>query len=167
MSDTHWETAIQTARNSDSGIFGPQSFRDYITDIGEDPREYRTATEISIDRRRDLASDLEDHEMMLLRLGRAPDGTGTQFALVDAAGRLDDFFFDEAAASSDQYTELDLRPESQDAQDFDQQTQDMLRAYQLLPQFSETSLVNLALTNGLVSRTLDLDVEYTALRGTV
>ena len=97
--------------------------------------------------------------MMVLRLGRAPDGTGTQFVLVDAEGRLDDFFIDEAAFDSNQYTELDLRPESPDDRLFDQQTQDMLRAYQLLPQFSESSLVNLALTSGLVSRTLDLDVE--------
>ncbi|MFD1643821.1 DUF6997 domain-containing protein [Halohasta litorea] len=159
MTDSHWQAAIQTARNSKSGIYGPQSFRDYITDIGQDPRDYRTAAEISIDKRRDLASELEQNDMMVLRLGRAPDGTGTQFALVEAEGGLDDFFIDEATFDSDQYTELDLRPESQDAQNFAQQTQDRLRAYQLLPQFSESSLVNLALTSGLVSRTLGLDVE--------
>lgn len=159
MTDSHWQAAIQTALSSDSGIYGPESFRDYITEIGQDPRDYRTAAEISIDRKRDLASELEQNDMMVLRLGRAPNGTGTQFALVNADGGVDDFFIDETDFSSDQYTELDLRPESQDAQSFDQQTQDMLHAYQLLPQFSESSLVNLALTSGLVSRTLDLDGE--------
>jgi|AntDeeMetageno51_2_1112566.scaffolds.fasta_scaffold08703_2 hypothetical protein len=29
MTDSHWQPAIQTALDSESGIYDPQSFRDY------------------------------------------------------------------------------------------------------------------------------------------
>jgi len=159
MNKTHWQSAIRTLLNSESGIYGPESFRDYIADIGLDPRNYRTPAEISIDSKRKLAGELEENDTMVLRLGKAPDGTGTQFALVRVEGGLDDFFINETEVQTDQVVEFDLRPDSQDTQIFNQQTQDMLLAYQLLPHFSESSLVNLALSTGLLSHALDLDVE--------
>ena len=159
MAENHWTPAIEKVLDSQSGIYGPESFRDYITDIGQDPRDYRTAAEISIDKKRDLADELKQNDTMVLRLGSAPDGTGTQFVLVRVEERLDDFFINEIEFASDQQTEFDLRPDGQDVNRLDQQTRDMLSAYRLLPRFSESSMVNLALSTGLLSRALDLDVE--------
>ncbi|WP_135304840.1 DUF6997 domain-containing protein [Haloarcula amylovorans] len=159
MTDSHWTPAIETLLDDSAGVYGPQSFRDYITEIGRDPRDFRTAAEISIDRKRELADELRQNDTMVLRLGSAPDGTGTQFGLVRVEGGLDDFFIEETAFPSKQRTEINLQPDSEDVQEYDQQTQDMLEAYRYLPRFSESSLVNLSLTTGLLSQALDLDVE--------
>jgi hypothetical protein len=159
MAEDHWTPAIETLLGSESGIYDPESFRDYITNHDRNPDHYRTATEISIDRKRDLAAELEQNDTIFLRLGSAPSGTGTQFVLIRVEGRLDDFFINEIEFISDQRVGLDLRPGGEDLDLFDQQTQDILRAYRLMPRFSESSLVNLALSTGLLSRALNLDAK--------
>ncbi|MFD1586463.1 DUF6997 domain-containing protein [Halorientalis brevis] len=159
MGDSHWTAALQQLDGESAGLYGPESFLDYLRDSGEDPGDYRTAAEISIDTRRDLATALAEHDTMILRLGRASEGRGTQFALVRVPGQLDDFFIDEAGFDTDQRTHLDFSPGGADADAISQQARDMLEVYRMLPKFSESSLVNFALSTGLLSRALDLDVE--------
>lgn len=159
MDGSHWTPALQTLQESQTGIYGPESFRDYLRNNGNDPRDYRTAAEISIDTRTDLARKLERHDTMVFRLGRSPEGRGTQFALIQVADHLDDFFIDEDDFSSDKRTEFDYSPNGTDTDLLGRRAQDILEAYRLLPTFSESSLVNLALSTGLLSRALDLDVE--------
>ena len=159
MGDSHWGPALQQLGGESVGLYGPESFLGYLRDTGADPSSYRTAAEISIDTRRDLASELAERDTMVLRLGRALEGRGTQFALVRVPGQLDDFFLDEAAFPTDQRTHLDFSPGGADADAISQQARDMLEVYRLLPTFSESSLVNFALSTGLLSRALDLDVE--------
>ena len=154
---SHWQPAVETVRAAEPSLYGPHSFTDYLRTNDFDPRNFRTAAEISIDTHSDLTEVLRANDTMVLRLGSAPDGTGTQFALCRVPGQLTDFFIDESTFRKPTQTNIDLRPESDDCHQFDQQTQDMLRAYRLLPRFSESSLVNLALTTGLVSRALGLD----------
>lgn len=160
MADSpHWQPALAVLDDTDGGLYGPRSFRDYLRANEFDPRNFRTAAEISIDTQSDLADPLRATDTMVLRLGSAPDGTGTQFALCQIDGQLQQFFIDEADFDSPEPYELDLQAQGGDIHQFDQQTQEMLSAYQLLPRFSESSLVNLALSTGVVSRALGLDVE--------
>jgi hypothetical protein len=82
MTESHWDTALEALNGSSSGIYGPRSFRDYLQDAGADYRDFRTAAEISVDTKRDLATELRENDTMVLRLGSAPESLGTQFALV-------------------------------------------------------------------------------------
>lgn len=159
MAESHWTPALQTIEETSTGIYGPESFRDYIGNIGEDSNNYRTAAEISIDTKRDLANELRQNHTMVLRLGSAPEGLGTQFALVRVTDHLDDFFINEDEFNLDNRTELDYSPDGADIDSLRREAQDMLSAYRLLSRFSESSLVNLALSTGILSRALNLDVE--------
>lgn len=158
MSSGHWQPALDQLGGPSPGLYGPESFRDYLRESGHDPRDFRTAAEISIDTRGDLASTLAAHDTMVLRLGRAPDGSGTQFALVRVPDGLDDFFIDESAFATDERTHLDYSSSGADTEALGREARDMLATYRLLPTFSESSLVNFALSTGLLSRALDLDV---------
>lgn len=83
MGDSHRTPALQQMDGVSAEPYGPTSFLDYLRDTGKDPGNYRTAAEISIDTRRDLANELALHDTMVFRLGRSPEGWGTQFALVN------------------------------------------------------------------------------------
>jgi hypothetical protein len=96
---------------------------------------------------------------MVLRLGKSPSGTGTQFVLIEAKEQVDEFFIDEQDFSAEQFSKLDIQPDSDDIQRFTQQTRDALIAYRLFPRLSEGSLVNLALSTGILSQALDLDTD--------
>lgn len=159
MAGDCWETALQELDGRDTAIYGPKSFNGYLREIGEDPRDYRTAAEISLDTYRDLPRVLRQHDTMVLRLGSSPSGRGTQFALVKVEGRLDDFFIHERGGSEGSRKNLDFSPNGADIDLLDRTARDMLEAYRILPNFSESSFVNLALSTGVLSRALDLDDE--------
>ena len=139
------------------GIYGPRSFLGYLREHGEDPSQFRTAAELSVDTRSQLSTPLAARDTMVLRLGRATDGPGTQFALVSVPDRLDDFFIDEMRFPADDRETVDYTPEGDDTRPLGQEVQDMLDVYRSLPTFSETGFVNVALSTGLLSRALDLD----------
>ncbi len=155
----HWDPALRSLQDNTGGIYGPESFISYLRNIDENPNEYRTATELSIDTRAQLSNRLDEQETMVLRLGRATDGPGTQFVLVHVDGRLDDFFIDEQKFVSDDRQILDYTSESDQPLSLEQNARDMLEVYRSLPTFSETSFVNFALSTGVLSRALDLDTE--------
>lgn len=94
---------------------------------------------------------------MVLRLGRATDGPGIQFALVRVPDRLDDFFIDEMQYRADDRELLDFTSDGDETLDLGGEVRDMIDVYRSLPTFSETGFVNFALPTGLFSRALDLD----------
>ena len=154
---SHWNPALRSLETTESGIYGPKSFIGYLRDTDEDPSQYRTADELSIDTRQQLSDRLDERGAMIFRLGKASDGPGTQFALVDVAEKIDDFFINEGAFDSDSREMLNYTPKANDTLSLGQSAQDMLDVYRSLPTFSETSLVNFALSIGILSRALGLD----------
>jgi hypothetical protein len=154
---SHWAPAVDSLRESSEGIYGPTSFIGYLEEVGERPTEYRTAAELSIDTRRRLNTYLADHDTMVLRVGRASDGRGTQFALVRVPGRLDDFFLDDPTVSGTDREVLDFTPDGADTATLSEATLDTLAVYRSLPTFSETSFVNFALATGVFARALNVD----------
>ncbi len=154
---SHWDPALRSVQEAATGLYGPRSFTGYLREIGQDPSQYRTAAELSVDTRQELSSRLAERETMVLSLGRATDGPGTQFALVHVPDHLDDFFIDERAFRPDERETLDYTAEGDDTLALGQEVQDMLEVYRSLPTFSETGFLNFALSTGLFSRALDLD----------
>lgn len=126
-------------------LFGPRSFQDYLREHGL-PR-VDTAQHISVDAAERLAPTLREAQAMVLRLGAAQDGRGTQFALVGTPGHLNDFFLvDEPATGPPQrYQPKDTRP---------------LYPYSVFPWLTETSTVNLGFASGLFGHALGLDPPY-------
>lgn len=154
---SHWNPALRSLETTESGIYGPKSFIGYLRDTDEDPSQYRTADELSIDTRQQLSDRLDERGAMIFRLGKASDGPGTQFALVDVAEKMDDFFINEGAFDSDSREMLNYTTKANDTLSLGQSAQNMLDVYRSLPTLSETSLVNFALSIGILSRALGLD----------
>lgn len=157
MADNHWEYALRELEDKETGIFGPKSFIGYLQDLGEDPRDYRTAAQISIDTYRDLSRELRQNDTMVFRLGFAPEGPGTAFGLVKVENHLEDFFIQEEELASSNRSHLDFSEDGDDLDLINIPARDMLDAYRLLPNFSESSFVNLALSTGILGRSLNLD----------
>lgn len=141
-----FEPALAELSVSNRSVFGPTSFRDYVTRhaIEASPR---TPRYISVDSLADLAPELREAGVTVLRAGSAPDGTGTGFVLVDGPNGVEDFFLrDEACFAG--------RSINQFSSPIDDER---LVSFRLLPNLSETSLVNLALASGVLSEALALD----------
>ena len=154
---SHWDPALRSVQEAANGIYGPRSFIGYLQETGQDSSRYRTATELSTDTRPELSSRLDDNDTMVLKLGQATDGPGTQFALVHVPDHLDDFFIDEREFPPVDREILDYTESGDDTLALGQEVQDMLDVYRSLPTFSETGFVNFALSTGLFPRALGLD----------
>ncbi|NLO98096.1 MAG: hypothetical protein GX091_08520 [Peptococcaceae bacterium] len=138
-----WEMALQNM-SSDLCIFGPTSFQDYVREQGL--QNQNTAAQISIDSFERLPLTLKLNDTMVLRLGSSSKGIGTQFLLVKVKGRLRDFFlFDSEVFSKDK------------GSIFEPVDPEQLKGFCILPELSETSLINLALSSGLIGKALGLD----------
>ncbi|MEY7849564.1 hypothetical protein AB7C87_10265 [Natrarchaeobius sp. A-rgal3] len=138
--------AIRELSASERSTFGPTSFRDYVVrhDVDAGPR---TPRYISVDSLEDLPPSLAEAGAMVLRVGSAPDGTGTAFVLVDSPGGAGEFFLrDESVFAGQPVERVEEPPES-----------DRLSSYRVLPTLSETSLVNLGLASGVLADALELD----------
>ncbi|ELY96122.1 hypothetical protein C482_16138 [Natrialba chahannaoensis JCM 10990] len=126
-------------------VLGPRSFRDYVSTHDLDAT--RTARYISVDSLADLAPELREAGAMVLRMGSAPNGTGTAFVLVDGPNGMADFFLHDdvlfGGLASDPVPSV--------------VEQAQLLNFSVLPSLSETSLVNLGLASGVLSHALDLD----------
>jgi hypothetical protein len=156
---SHWDPAVSKLQDGMEDIYGPKSFIGYLRDTNEDPDQYRTAAQLSIDTRRHLSNRLEERDTMVLRMGRATGGPGTQFVLVHVPEQLDDFFVSEGDFDTDTRQFLDYKSGGDDTVSLGQSARDMLEVYRSLPTFSETSMMNFALSAGILSRALDLDTE--------
>ena len=138
--------ALSSLEASETGVFGPVSFRDYVDehDLTASPR---TPRYISVDSLDDLAPELREAGVMVLRAGSAPDGTGTAFVLVDAPDGAEAFFLRDEDLFADQPVVEIASPVERE----------QLLSFTLLPTLSETSLVNLGLASGVLAEALDLD----------
>ncbi|WP_353892463.1 hypothetical protein PRVXH_001809 [Proteinivorax hydrogeniformans] len=139
-----WDAALKQISNQDVAIYGPQSFREYL--LSNDLPKVNTAPEISIDSFELLRKELKVNNAMVLRLGASEKGTGTRFVLVKVRDSLKDFFIMDDEVLSDKgqpFTAVSRTKE--------------LLGYSIMPFLSETSLVNLALTSGIISHALGLD----------
>lgn len=138
--------ALEQMQRGGQRTYGPTSFRDYIDEQGL-ASTGRTPRYISVNSLAQLNGELHAAETMVFRLGSAPDGTGTQFLLARADSSIDEFFLLDRDAFGDADPESFVPSVDQEA----------TIAFQLLPQLSETSLVNLGLASGVLSEALDLD----------
>ena len=84
---------------------------------------------------------------MIFRLGSVKGQTGTSFALARSANGLRDFFLYDKEIFGSGDVEL---------YDFSSH-QEKLFGYQLIPNLTETSLVNLAFSSGLIGHALNID----------
>lgn len=141
-----FEPALDEMEEHDSPIYGPTSFRDYVSthDLEVGPR---TPRYISIDSIAELATELLDADVMAFRMGSAATGSGTQFLLVKAPDHIEEFFLIDDDVFDDENV-----PDYQSPVD-----EQRLLSFHLLPTLSETSLVNLALASGVLSDALELD----------
>ncbi|AGB17591.1 hypothetical protein Halru_3025 [Halovivax ruber XH-70] len=140
-----FESALRELRESAQGVFGPTSFRGYVDRHGIEAG--RTPRHISVDSLADLDPGLRDEDVMVLRMGSAPDGRGTGFVLVEASDGIGEYFLeDEALFCGVEATSMDGPVD-----------RERLLSFELLPSLSESSLVNLGLASGVLSEALDLD----------
>lgn len=140
-----FEPIIDELNKQDIGVFGPTSLQDYLT-VHNFPKVVAPPA-ISIDSLERLHSSLRNNSAMVFRLGKS-SGIGTQFAVVRVNGKVNDFFIiDQDIFSS---KGIEYLPKVSDNQLF---------AYKLLPRLTETSLVNLGFSSGLISYALGLDEE--------
>lgn len=124
----------------------PTSFKRYLQTHGL-PEDRRTPEHISIDFKEQLAPSLREASTMVLRLGKATDGPSTQFTLVSTPGRLDDFFLHDDQIFT-----------TRDPTDFHSATPpEVLQVYTMFGKLTETSMVALAFTSGLMGQALMLD----------
>ncbi len=84
--DSVFEPALNTLATSVQQMFGSASCRDYVTehDLEAGPR---TPQCISIDAFDDLAPELREQDIMILRLGSAPDGHAPESASATSTQR--------------------------------------------------------------------------------
>ncbi|MFW6265862.1 MAG: DUF6997 domain-containing protein [Halanaeroarchaeum sp.] len=141
-----FEPALEELAAAERAVYGPTSFRAYVDRHGVDAGP-RTPRYISVDSLDDLAPELRDAGVMVLRAGSAPDGRGTAFVLVDAPGGAEAFFLRDGAIFGDQPVTGLTSPVDRER----------LLSFDLLPSLSETSLVNLGLASGVLAEALDLD----------
>jgi hypothetical protein len=122
----------------------PQPFRSYAIEAGHPGVD--TASCISVQTLRGLDAELRDAGVMVFRLGTRM-GRHTEFGLARCVGDWGDYFFiDEEVFGN---LGSPIRIGDDDAAN--------LLVFRLLPKYTETSLVNLALASGVLSRALAID----------
>jgi len=140
-----FEHALAAMERSGQPLFGPTSFRDYVSQHDIETSS-RTPRYISVNSLSDLAPELRENDVMVLRVGAA-DGTGTAFLLADSPDGVEEFFL----RDEEIYTEIPVKKFTSSP------GRERLLGFQLLPSLSETSLVNLGLASGVLSAALELD----------
>jgi hypothetical protein len=125
--------------------FGPRSFQGYLAENGLAAQN--TWQHISVDNLRRLAPELREANTMVFRLGSPEGEKHTHFGLARCVGGWADYFILDKEVFDTAKPELFIPPVSMR----------QLFAFTLLPKFTETSLVNLAIASGLLSHALGLD----------
>lgn len=124
----------------------PEPFSSYLKKYNLPQKD--TASSISVDSLCRLDSELRQAGVMVFRMGVAPGQKHTRFALAKAEQPdMSDYFLVDQTLFANTQPELFISSASQQA----------LFGFSLLPQFTETSLVNLALFSGLLGHALRLD----------
>jgi len=138
--------ALQEMTATGAWYRDPEPFLSYLKRHGLPER--RVASAISVDSIAQLDPELRDARVMVFRLGMDPDGRNTQFALAQAEEpNMSDYFLLDDQLFADSDPELFIPVVSHQA----------LFSFSLIPNFTETSLVNLAVFSGLLGHALGLD----------
>jgi len=132
-------------RANEKPFYGPVSFQSYLRANHLSNKD--TARYISVQSLDGLAPELRAANTMVFRLGCGEGERGTNFALVRCVLGWDDYFFiDEVIFGA---SPIERHSVSENLA--------YLRVFQYLPRYTETTLVNLALASGVLSRALNLD----------
>ena len=146
-----FEAALKEMQQSGQGCWGPRGFQDYCRENGF--RAPDTAQFISVDTRLRLQPELVKAECMVFRLGIPEGERNTQFGLAKCVDGWEDYFL------LDDWLFRKVPPEMF----LPTAPARHLFPFQLLPTFTETSLVNLALASGLMGHALRLEEPDLAL----
>lgn len=141
-----FELAIKKMEEAGLLISQPESFLAYAKSQGVD--KPRTAEFISVQTLKSLNPLLREKGYMVLRLGSPSGERHTNFALAKMS-KPEDFFLIDEQIFGDAQMNVFLPSASVRS----------LFAFQLLPELTETSLVNLALASGLLTKALGLEVD--------
>lgn len=141
-----FDAAISSLRQDEGDHFGPFSFLRYCQEQGFSAG--RTAEHISVDSIDRLAPELRANDCMVLRLGQATDGRGTQFAVVRIPGDSPGCFFLNDRELFDHEPIRTFLPRAEVVELF---------AYGLLNSLTENSATLLAFATGLMAQALELD----------
>lgn len=140
-----FESLISSLEQSACAVSTPQSFKRFLASEGLQTSK-RTPEIISINGLSDLQPELRENSYTILRLGKPDDDKTTQFSLVKLPSLSDGFFLDQpifdSAGIGNFIPETSLRS---------------LYPYHLLPKLTESSLLNLALSSGILAEALDID----------
>jgi hypothetical protein len=138
--------AINELQLSGLPVSRPQSFMDYLNKNQLGVKN--TASSISIDSIKRLDHELRQNNIMVFRLGASEQGAGSQFALAKSSmNNLSDYFILDQDEFESLSPELFIPTVSYRT----------LSSFNLLPFFTETSIVNLAVFSGLLGNALGLD----------
>lgn len=140
-----FEAAIEELEKAGKLIGTPQSFQHYIK--SNSLPKASTAPSISIDDFNSLNPALKSRGYMVFRLGSKEGGDSTtQFALAKFDRMSDFFLFDKEI-----FANIEIQPFIPNV------SVRSLFSYQLIPQLTETSLVNLAFASGLIQSALKIE----------
>jgi hypothetical protein len=140
-----FDAALKEMGDAKTSFLGPQSFHDYCA--REKIRNPRTAQYISIDSLSSLHKSLKKQNCMVLRLGIPSGEKHTHFGLVQCLSGWEDYFLIDKQIFKETLPELFIPSVSSK----------QLFPFTLLPAFTETSLVNLALASGLMAYALGIE----------
>ncbi len=137
--------ALRAMELGASSVFGPIPFQQYLQTNSLPQRN--TWQHISIDAVHRLAGELRSANSMVFRLGSPAGEKFTHFGIARCVGGWSDYFFLDEAIFADSPAELFIPPVPMR----------QLFPFTLLPKFTETSLVNLAIASGLLGHALRFD----------
>jgi hypothetical protein len=137
--------ALAQMESCGAAVFGPLSFQGYLSENGLSDKN--TWQHISVDNLRRLAPELREANTMVFRLGSPEGEKHTHFALARCVKGWADYFLFDQGIFHDTKPQRFIPPVPMR----------QLFAFTLLPKFTETSLVNLAIVSGLLSHALQLD----------
>lgn len=140
-----FDAALKEMGDAKTKYWGPQSFYDYCKK--EKLKNARTAQYISIDRLSSLHKSLKKQNCMVLRLGIPSGEKHTHFGIVQCLNGWEDYFLIDEYLFKETLPELFIPSVSSK----------QLFPFTLLPAFTETSLVNLALASGLMAYALGIE----------
>jgi hypothetical protein len=137
--------ALAVMQAGHAPAFGPRSFQGYLAENGLSAQD--TRQHISVDNLRRLAPELREARTMVFRLGSPEGERRTHFALARCVNGWADYFLLDQEVFAGAKPGMFIPPVSMR----------QLLAFTLLPKFTETSLVNLAIASGLLSHARGLD----------
>lgn len=139
-----FEPILEEVSEKNTYFSKPRDFKDYINLHG---LRADTWSNISVDSYKRLAKELADAGFMVFRLGKSTAGRSTNFSIVKwSKGPEEYFLFDESIFRN--ISPIGYVPEVPYSD---------LHCFSLIPNFTESSAVNLGLASGLFRSALGLD----------